>query len=114
MSIRSKLTCSMSTMPLISCWSVPRGSGARQFAVRRDGKPLHLHSLDDVGVALVLGTVGKLLLLRAKETRCVLPIRLVKIARPEIIRLHHVKVAVEDQITLTCHFHLRGIFGSNL
>jgi hypothetical protein len=35
MSIRSKLTCSTSAMPLISCWSVPRGSGARQPTTRQ-------------------------------------------------------------------------------
>ena len=83
--------------------------------MRRDGKTLHLHSLDDVGVALVLGIAGKFLLLRAEKTRRVRPIRLVEIAGPEIIGLHHVEVAVEDQITFACHLHLRGVFSiSNL
>jgi hypothetical protein len=78
--------------------------------VRRNGKPLHLHSLDDVGVVLILGIVGEFLVLRTEETRRIRPVRLVEIAGPEIIGLHHVEIAVEDQITLACHFHLRGVF----
>jgi hypothetical protein len=38
--------------------------------------------------------------LRTEETRRIRTVRLVEIAGPEIIGLHHVEIAVEDQITL--------------
>jgi len=59
-----------------------RRSGARQFAVRRNGKPLQLYSLDDIGVAFVLRIFRELLLLRSEETRGVPPVWLVEIAGP--------------------------------
>jgi hypothetical protein len=48
--------------------------------VRRNGKPVHLHSLDDVCVALIVGIVREFLLLRTEETRRIRPIRPVEIA----------------------------------
>src|SRR5262252_5140280 len=56
--------------------------------MRRDREPLQLHSLNQVGVALILGTLRKRLLLRTKEPRRVRPIRLVEIAGPQIVGLH--------------------------
>ena len=43
------------------------------------------------------------LLLPAEEPRRVRPMRPVEVAGPEIVRLHHVQVAVEDQIAFACH-----------
>src|SRR5215471_9096478 len=71
--------------------------------MRRDREPLQLHSLNQVGAAPILGTLRKRLLLRTKESRRVRPIRLVEIAGPQIVGLHHVKVAVHDQIALARH-----------
>jgi hypothetical protein len=82
-----------------------RGGGrSLRFAVRRDGEALHLHPHDRVGVALVLRALRQLLLLPAIETRRVCPMGFVEIAGPQIIGLHHVEVAIHDQITLTRHF----------
>ena len=65
--------------------------------------PLHLHPHDDVGVALVFGAFGELLLLPTEEPRQVGAMRSFEIAAPEIVGLHHVKVAVEDQISVAGH-----------
>jgi hypothetical protein len=65
---------------------------------------LDFHSFDRVSVFLVGRTFDQLLLLRAEEARRVRPIWLIEIADPEIVRLHHVEVAVEDQVTFTSHF----------
>ena len=42
-------------------------------------------------------------LLRAEETWRVRPVRCGEVAGPQIVGLHHVEVAVEDQITGACH-----------
>ena len=77
--------------------------GGRRLAVRGNRQPRDLHSHDRVGVALVLGALGELLLLAAEEPRQVRPMRPFEVAGPEIVRLHHVKVAVEDQVAVACH-----------
>ena len=92
---------------------VPRAAPAPQLAAGRGGgrrlamggnrQPLHLHTHDAVGVALVLGAVAELLLLPAEEPRRARSMGPFEVAGPEIVRLHHVKVAVEDQIAVACH-----------
>jgi len=71
--------------------------------MRRDRQPLDLHAHDVVGVALVVLAVGELCLMRAEEARRVLAVGLVEIARPQIVGLHHVKVAIHDQVAVACH-----------
>jgi hypothetical protein len=71
--------------------------------MRGNRQPGDLHPHDGVGVAFVVGAVVQRLLLPAEEPRQVGPMWTVEVARPEIVGLHHVKVAVEDQIAVTCH-----------
>ena len=77
--------------------------GALLHVVRRDRQPLHLHAHDRVGVGLVFRARGERLLLAAEEARRVGLMRADEIARPQIVGLHHVQVAVEDQIAFACH-----------
>ena len=80
-----------------------RDGGAGLPGMRRDREPLDLHAHDVVGVALVVLAVVELRLMRTEEARRVLPIRFVEIARPQIVGLHHVEIAVHDQIAVACH-----------
>src|SRR5581483_6669694 len=80
-----------------------RQGGALLHVVRRDGKALHLHPHDRVRVALVFLAFGERLALAAEEARRIGGIGAVEIAGPQIVRLHHVKVAVEDQKTVARH-----------
>src|SRR5439155_1618435 len=51
----------------------------------------------------VLGALAECPLLPAEELRRARSMWPFEIAGPEIVRLHHVKVAVEDQIAVACH-----------
>jgi hypothetical protein len=92
---------------------VPRPAAPAQFAardgrallvgVRRDRQPLHVHAHDRVGIGFVFLGFLELRLLPAKELRRVLVVGRVEIAGPQIARLHHVQIAVEDQIAVACH-----------
>src|SRR5947208_140607 len=79
-----------------------RGGGGR-LAVRRNRQSRHLHPHDGVGVTFVFGALAELLLLPAEEPRQARSMGAFEVAGPEIVRLHHVKVAVEDQIAVACH-----------
>ncbi len=80
-----------------------RRGGAGRIRVRGNREPLHFHSHDGVGVALVLGALAQLSLLPSEEPRQVRPVLPFEVARPEIVGLHHVKVAVQDEIAVTSH-----------
>ena len=92
---------------------MPRPAAAAQLAarhgrallhvVRRDRQTLHLHAHDRVGVALVLAALRKKLPLPAEKPRRVRPMRPIEVARPEVVGLHHVQIAVENQKTIACH-----------
>src|SRR2546428_7040999 len=71
--------------------------------MRGNRQALHLHPHDAIGVALVLGAVAESSLLAAEEPRRARSMWAFEVARPEIVRLHHVKVAVEDQVAVACH-----------
>ena len=77
--------------------------GSALHVVRRDREALHLHPHDRVGIRLVFLALGEGLLLPAEKARRVGLMRAVEIARPQIAGLHHVQVAVEDQIAVACH-----------
>ena len=80
-----------------------RNSGPGLHVMRRDRQPLHLHAHDRIGVGLVFLARRQRLLLAAEEARRVGPIGFAQIARPQIVGLHHVQVAVEDQVAVACH-----------
>src|SRR5262249_12543768 len=86
---------------------MPRAAPAPQLAARRGGaagvrvrgnrEALDFHAHDGVGVALVSGVGVELALLAAEEARRVRAMRPFEEAGPQVVRFHHVKVAVEDQ-----------------
>src|SRR5207247_10810794 len=82
--------------------SAGRGGGGRR-AVGGDRQSRHLHAHDRIGVALVLGTRFELPLLPGEEPWQVPSMRSFEVASPEVVGLHHVKVAVEDQKAVACH-----------
>ena len=82
------------------------GGRPLRLGERRDRQPLHLHASDSVGVAFVLGTLRQRLLLSAKEARRVRSMRLVEIAGPQVVRLHHVQITVQNQVAFACHCFL--------
>src|SRR5260370_3672348 len=87
-----------------------RCSSAWRFPMCRDREPLHFDPFDPVGVPFILRTRCQLLLLRTEETWGVRrPDRLIEIARPKIVGLHHVEGAVEDQIAFACHLHRQRV-----
>ena len=86
-----------------------RGGRALRPRERRDRQPLHLHRPDRVSASLVLGAFCQSLLLAAEKLRRVRPIGAVQIARPEVVRLVEVHVAVDDQVAFACHACLRWI-----
>src|SRR5262249_56995291 len=72
--------------------------------VRGDRESLHLHAHDRIGVTLVFRVLcAERSLLSSEELRWVCPVWPFEVARPEIVRLHHVKVAVQDEIAITRH-----------
>src|SRR5439155_819297 len=77
--------------------------GARRLAVRGNRQPRDLHPHDGVRVALVLRVDGERSLLTPEELRQVRAMRPFEVAGPQIVGLHHVKVAVEDQVAVTRH-----------
>src|SRR5262249_1654802 len=77
--------------------------GARRLAVRGNRQPRDLHPHDGVRVALVLRVGGERSLLTPEELRRVRTMRPLGVTRPQVVRLHHVKVAVEDQIAVARH-----------
>src|SRR5262249_30543508 len=77
--------------------------GARRLAVRGNRKPRDFHPHDGIGVALVLRGLVERSLLAAEEPRQVRPMRAFHVAGPEVVGLHHVQVAVEDQIAIARH-----------
>src|SRR5207244_10181613 len=78
-------------------------AGGRRLAMCGNRQPLDFHPHDGIGVAFVLGALAECPLLPAEELRWARSMWPFEIAGPEIVRLHHVKVAVEDQIAVACH-----------
>jgi len=72
--------------------------------MRRDRQTPNLDTLDPVGVPLVFPARCELLLLRTEKAGRVRRAKgLAEIARSQIVRLHHVKVAVADQMAFARH-----------
>src|SRR5262249_8390822 len=89
--------------PAPSTQLAARGGGARRLRERGNRQPGDLHPHDGVGVALVLRGGGERSLLTSAELRRVRTMRPFEVTRPQVVRLHHVKVAVEDQVAVACH-----------
>jgi hypothetical protein len=93
---------------------MPRAAAPAQLAARRrrtgglgerrNRQPLNGHAADRVGVGLVLlALLLQFLLLLAEELGRVRVVRRLQVARPEIAGLHHVQVAVDNEIAFACH-----------
>jgi hypothetical protein len=76
--------------------------------MRGDRQALYVHPHDRVGAGLVFLAFLERRLLPAKELRRVLVVGRVEIAGPQIAGLHHVQIAVEDQIAVLRHVALPG------